>query len=78
MDLKPVSSSFISRVGYRPLAPELRKQAPGQGFVLVEIRGSVKAILAPSWTYGLLLAAKSKGRIYNRLLKGLPSVEVPS
>ena len=65
-------------MGYQPLARELRSIEPGKGFVLIEIRGKVSAILDPSWTYGLLLAAKSKGRIYNRLLKGLPSVEVPN
>lgn len=75
---RPVKSSFLTGISYCPVAKSLKVQAPGQGIVLVRTQDHTYAYLAPSWVYGLLCAAKSPGRVYNRLLKSkkLQSVKI--
>jgi hypothetical protein len=80
MPLKPVhGSSFIRALGYVPLAKDMReKTLEPSGFVLVRLKGKreTKAYLVPSWTYGAVMRSKSKGRAYNKWLKGKPSVSL--
>lgn len=80
LPLKPVhGSSFVKALGYVPLDKAMReKTLEPSGFVLVRLKGKKEtlAYLVPSWTYGVLMASKSKGRSYNRLLKGKPSVSL--
>lgn len=80
LPLKPVhGSSFVKALGYLPLAKEAReKTLEPSGFVLVRLKGKREtlAYLVPSWTYGVLMASRSKGRAFNKLLKGKPSVSL--
>lgn len=74
-----VESAVISSIAYVPLAAEYREKVPGSGFVVIRFKnGPTFAYLVPSWTYGLLVGAKSPGRVYNRLIKdkGLPGVKL--
>lgn len=68
--LRRVRSSFVAKVGYVPLAPDLRRGHPGKGLLIVEFKGgSTRVYLAPSWLPGILAAPHvSVGRTLNRFV----------
>jgi hypothetical protein len=73
----PVKSSLLGAIGYCPLPEAARKQfTKPHGFVLVRFKAkrSILAYLVPSQTYASMCKAKSKGRAYNKLLRGQPAV----
>ena len=73
----PVKSSLVGAIGYLPLPTAMRQQLSKPcGFVLVRLKGkrAILAYLVPSQTFASMCKAKSKGRAYNRLLRGKPAV----
>lgn len=79
--MRPVRSSVLRSFGYAPCAPKCRasaKEIGADGFLFVRLRsGGTYAYLAPAWLVGLLSReGTSKGRIWNRHVKGRPGVRV--
>ena len=62
MQMVPVRSRVLVAVGYSPLAHELRVQF--RGWRIYAYQG------VPERIYEELLAAPSKGRYYNRVIRG--------
>lgn len=73
-----VRSTALRSVAYVPLAPELRGKLEGDGFLVVKFRsGHKRAHLVPAWACGLLMASRSKGRGYSKLIRRrYPSVKM--
>jgi hypothetical protein len=81
--LRPVQgSTAITGLGYVPLARSFRARYPdADGFLFVRFAsGSAFAYLVPSWVPGLILASRSRGKAYTRLVRRerRPGVEVES
>jgi hypothetical protein len=76
MERRSIKSTAIRAIQYTPLAAEFRGRLPGDGFLLITFRhGGKRAFLCRSFVPGLLMAAKSKGKAFNKLVKGrCPSV----
>jgi hypothetical protein len=70
----------MTGLGYVPLARSFRARYPdADGFLFVRFAsGSTFAYLVPSWVPGLILASRSRGRMFNRLVRRerRPGVEV--
>jgi len=74
----PVNSSWIKGLGYVRAADGATMPDGTDGFLVVETHeGGKFAHAVPSWVPGLVMASKSKGRGYGKLVRGrFPSVRI--
>lgn len=70
ISFRPVDSSWIAGISYIPCKPEHRVKGVADGMIAMELKsGEVWVYPVASWRFGLMLAGKSIGQQFHKLIR---------